>query len=106
MLDLDALNVNQRRAVHWNGGPMLVLAGPGAGKTRVLTTRFVAITRVQASLTLTHADSYFGWATRPSRFFQEMNLPSGYQIRAAGGAGGSRVPTLVAERGLRGTESG
>lgn len=42
---------------------------------------FVAITRVQASLTLTHADSYFGWATRPSRFFQEMNLPSGYKIR-------------------------
>ena len=39
MLDLDSLNVNQRRAVAWNDGPMLVLAGPGAGKTRVLATR-------------------------------------------------------------------
>ncbi len=39
MLDLDSLNVNQRRTVDWNDGPMLVLAGPGAGKTRVLATR-------------------------------------------------------------------
>ena len=39
MLDLDSLNPNQRRSVDWNDGPMLVLAGPGAGKTRVLTTR-------------------------------------------------------------------
>ena len=38
---------------------------------------FVAITRVQSSLTLTHADSYFGWAKQPSRFLQEMDLHSG-----------------------------
>lgn len=35
---------------------------------------FVAITRCQESLTLTHADNYFGWARQPSRFLKEMGL--------------------------------
>jgi ATP-dependent DNA helicase UvrD/PcrA len=35
---------------------------------------FVAITRTQESLTLTYADSYFGWNKEPSRFLREMGL--------------------------------
>ncbi|MEA3031421.1 MAG: ATP-dependent helicase UvrD/PcrA [Sphingomonadales bacterium] len=36
-LDLTTLNENQLEAVAWRDGPLLVVAGPGSGKTRVLT---------------------------------------------------------------------
>ncbi len=43
MTVIDKLNTEQRRAVNHPGGPLLIIAGPGTGKTRTLTHRIARL---------------------------------------------------------------
>ena len=46
---LDKLNPEQRKAVQHINGPLMVIAGAGSGKTRVLTYRIVHLLKNNVS---------------------------------------------------------
>ena len=58
MVDLSSLNPNQLESVNWTDGPLLVLAGPGSGKTRVLSYRIARIVEETGGKTLQNSRTY------------------------------------------------
>ena len=48
-MNLDSLNDKQKEAVLYNDGPLLIIAGAGAGKTKTLTTKIAYLIEQGAS---------------------------------------------------------
>ena len=44
---LDGLNPQQKEGVQYGDGPLLLVAGAGSGKTKVLTSRIVNLIKVK-----------------------------------------------------------
>ena len=82
-IDLEKLNPEQKAGVLYTGGPLLVLAGAGTGKTRVLTTRIahlIAIGRARPFDIL--AVTFTNKAAREmrDRIFQLVGADAGHDI--------------------------
>ena len=84
MNDIPALNSEQQKAVNASPGPVLVLAGPGSGKTRVLTQRVAYLISEGLQPHRLLAVTFTNRAAREMRGRIETQIDSRLQVRNVG----------------------
>ena len=84
MTDTTVLNSEQQKAVNAGTGPVLVLAGPGSGKTRVLTQRVAYLISEGLQPHRLLAVTFTNRAAREMRGRIETQITSKLQVRNVG----------------------